>query len=335
MQLCYLLIPEELYSPSFLVKDTYNYQNKILNIKALNLDPLYKKEEDFDKSNIDKYINENKEKLKEEFVSFRFATINPLSLVETEEFNELFFEKIDEIESLIINDTNYENIIKKYNLKTENIKLINKYRMNKNGILEKNINQKLLDKVFEIKKNKNINLLENENEYVLLIIDEIINEIPDINSQMFRKKIVNKLIKNYIFEHNNRLMAKIKTKTLSNSEFNKLAEKSNTEIINLTIKGIGDNNFFSPNSNNQIFRLKQNGFTIVDEIQKNKTFLVQVTKLQNPTFSKSLSDYDKYYNETLINLKNNIYSSYDLYIGQKYEVEINYQTLDRLKNYFR
>ena len=42
-----------------------------------------------------------------------------------------------------------------------------------------------------------------------------------------------------------------------------------------------------------------------------------------------------YYNETLINLKNNIYSSYDLYIGQKYEVEINYQTLDRLKNYLR
>ena len=52
-------------------------------------------------------------------------------------------------------------------------------------------------------------------------------------------------------------------------------------------------------------------------------------------FEKTLDNFDKYYYETIINLKNNIYSSYDIYINQKYKVDINYQTLDRLKNSFR
>jgi len=37
----------------------------------------------------------------------------------------------------------------------------------------------------------------------------------------------------------------------------------------------------------------------------------------------------------IIGLKNNIYSSFDRYINQKYKVEINYKTLERLKNYLR
>ena len=47
------------------------------------------------------------------------------------------------------------------------------------------------------------------------------------------------------------------------------------------------------------------------------------------------NEYNKYYQETIIGLKNNIYSSFDHYINQKYKVEINYKTLEKLKNYFR
>ena len=64
-------------------------------------------------------------------------------------------------------------------------------------------------------------------------------------------------------------------------------------------------------------------------------FLVLLKQIQKPSLNKSLDKYEQYYQETIIGLKNNIYSSYDQYINEKYKVEINYKTLEKLKNYFR
>jgi len=180
------------FPPNFLVKNTYDYQNKKLIVQAINLNPLYKKEQDFDETSIKRYIDDNRDNLKEDFISIRFASINPLSLVDSKEFNELFFEKIDEIENLIINGSNYEKIIKNYNLNVTPIKSINKNGDNENGILQENISQDLVSKIFELKFKEvnDINLLEYENEFALVIIDEIKNSIPNIVSKKFKEKII-------------------------------------------------------------------------------------------------------------------------------------------------
>ena len=325
------------FPPSFLVKNTYDYQNKKLTVQAISLNPLYKKEQDFDEASIKKYIDDNRDNLKEDFISIRFTSINPLSLVDSKEFNELFFEKIDEIENLIINDANYEEIVKNYNLNVTTIKLINKDGNNENGILQENINQNLINKIFKLKfkEVKDINLLEYENEYALVVIDEIKNFIPNITSKKFKEKIIRGLINRDIFEYNTKLMAKIKTNSLTESDFVQLAKTSQIDIKDISINDIRDNNFFSTKSNNQIFKLREKNFTIVDEIEKNQTFLILVKEIQKTNLDKTSDEYDKYYYETVISLKNNIYSSFDHYINQKYKVEINYQTLERLKNYFR
>ena len=104
---------EEPFHQNFLIRDVYDYQNKKLLVQAINLDLLYKKEKDFNESNIKEYINDNKENLKEDFISFRFAIANPQTLVDSKDFNELFFKKIDEMESSIINNESFEEIIKK------------------------------------------------------------------------------------------------------------------------------------------------------------------------------------------------------------------------------
>ena len=92
---------------------------------------------------------------------------------------------------------------------------------------------------------------------------------------------------------------------------------------------------FFPKSNNQIFKLYKKNFVIVNEIEKKKIFLVWVKEIQKSGLNKSSDEYEKYYYETIIGLKNNIYSSFDHYINQKYKVEVNYKTLEKLKNYFR
>jgi len=325
------------FPPNFLVKNTYDYQNKKLIVQAISLNPFYKKEQDFDETNIKRYIDDNRDNLKEDFISIRFASINPLSLVDSKEFNELFFEKIDEIENLIINDASYEEIVKNYNLNVTAVKLINNDGNNENGILQKNVSQGLINKIFELKfkEVKDINLLEYENKYAIVVIDEMKNSIPNISSKEFKEKIIRGLINRDIFEYNTKLMAKIRTNSLTESDFVQLAKKSRKDIEDISINGIRDNNFFSKKSNNQIFKLGEKNFTIVNEIKKNKNFLIWVRKIQKSSLNKASDEYDKYYYETIIGLKNNIYSSFEQYINQKYKVEINYQTLDKLKNYFR
>ena len=66
--------------------------------------------------------------------------------------------------------SSYVEIIKNYNLNVTNVKLINKYGNNENGIQQENIKQDLIDKIFELKfKDTNtINLLEYENKYALI-----------------------------------------------------------------------------------------------------------------------------------------------------------------------
>lgn len=326
-----------IFPPNFLVKNTYDYQNKKLTLQVLELNPFYKKKQDFNEANIKNYIDDNQDNLKEEFISIRFAFVNPLSLIDSKEFNELFYEKIDEIENLIINNANYEEIVKSYNLNVTTMKLINKDGNNKSGIRRENINQNLVNKIFELKfkEIKDINLLEYENEYALVIIDEIKNSIPDITSKKFEEKIIKNLINRDIFEYNTKLITKIKTNSFKESDFIQLADTNQIDIMNISINGIRDNNFFSTKSNNQIFKLREKDFTIVDVIEKNKTFLLRIKKIERPDLNKTSIEYDRYYNETVIGLRNNIYSSFDNYINQKYKVEINYQTLDRLKNYFR
>ena len=130
-------------------------------------------------------------------------------------------------------------------------------------------------------------------------------------------------------------MAKIKTNSFTESNFVQLSKKGEIDIKDISINGIRDNNFFSTKSNNQIFKVGEKNFTIVDEIKKNKTFLIWVKEIQKPELDKTSDEYKKYHHKTVISLQNNIYPSFDQYINQKYKVEINYQTLDRLKNYFR
>ena len=325
------------FPPSFLVKNVYDYQNKKITVQAISLNSLYKKEQDFDKASIKKYIDDNRDSLKEDFVSIRFASINPLSLVDSEEFNELFFEKIDEIESLVINGSSYEQIIKNYNLNITPIKSINKNGDNENGILQENISQDLVSKIFALKFKEvnDINLLEYENEFALVIIDEIKNSIPNIASKKFKEKIIKGLINRDIFEYNAKLITKINTNSFAKSDFVKLAKSSRSDIRNISINSISDDNFFSTKSNKQIFGLSEKSFTLVNEIEKNKTFLVWIKEIQKRSLHKTSDEYNKYYYETIIGLKNDIYSSFDHYIKQKYKVEVNYKTLERLKNYFR
>ena len=102
--------------------DTTNFnniinKNKEVEVKYLDLDTVYNTETP--DTEIEQFIKDNEENLKEEVIDFSYAKITPSNLIDSDEFNNEFFKKIDEIENSILNDSNIEDIKKIYDLKLE------------------------------------------------------------------------------------------------------------------------------------------------------------------------------------------------------------------------
>ena len=71
---------------------------------------------------------------------------------------------------------------------------------------------------------------------------------------------------------------------------------------------------------------------VVSDIDFSKSYLIFIDKIENVTITKESKDYDKFSNLTKINLASGIYNTYDLLLKNKYKIDINYQTLERIKN---
>ena len=101
--------------------------NSKVKVKYINLDKFYKKENEFSKEEIDKFINDNPNLFKNEFIDFKYAKITPENVTGQKEFNDLYFEKIDEIENNISDADSLFDLLKNF----ESIEIIQKKEFQK------------------------------------------------------------------------------------------------------------------------------------------------------------------------------------------------------------
>ena len=80
-------------------------------IDFINLNNVYKRKEDFSENEIKSFINENKDQLKDEYIDFKYIKITPKDLTGSDQFNELFFKEIDELENKISNGIDFNDLI--------------------------------------------------------------------------------------------------------------------------------------------------------------------------------------------------------------------------------
>ena len=103
-------------SPKFLVNKYYKKKNRKLNIEYINLDEFYKKVDKFTDEEIKNFVNENSDKLKQDYIDFSYIVINPKNLTGLEEYNQAFFDKIDLIENKISKNIDFKTIINELNI---------------------------------------------------------------------------------------------------------------------------------------------------------------------------------------------------------------------------
>ena len=142
-----------------------------------------KKKEDFTDNDIAKFIEENNDSLKEKFISFKYSKITPESLIGLDEFNNLFFEKIDELENEILNGATFENLRSKYNLE---LKVEEGFKTNNNESNENCSNKEEIDKChyIAVEYDKPQNVLAQEIVVATDVPQTIVDEYYEIQTML-------------------------------------------------------------------------------------------------------------------------------------------------------
>ena len=307
-------------SPKFLSKKLFIEENKKLEIEFLNLKNLYAKKEEITDREINEFIKKNNDQLKVEYIDFNYVVLNPKNLIGTDDFNQTFFDKIDEIDIDISNEIDFKSIVS--NLDIEPISVKNfKFSKDKNEIEKK---------IFEFRKNK-IDLFENDNDYILYEIQNIDQREADINDQEIKSEIIDILVQKSKFDYNQQLLERINNKEFNRSEFSKIGKDS---IQKIELNSIRDNKKFEINSVKLLYSLPINSFTLIND-EENNIYLAMIKNFRNENIDPSNDNFNEFINKQNSNNKKSILKSYDMLLSDKYNITLNQKTIERVKNYFQ
>ena len=306
--------------PEFLVNKIFEEENKKIEIEFINLQNFYKKKENISDLDIKKFVDDNKENLKVEYIDFDYAVINPKNLIGVEEFNQTFFDKIDQIEIDISNNLDFEEILSNTDIKTIN-KTNFRYSDNKSDIEKK---------IFEV-RNIEFDIIENQNDYILYKINKSEERTPDLNDPELKNEVLELVHQKKKFDFNSQLLKKIDKKIFKNDEFIKMG---GNQIENLQLKSIKDNNKFEINAVELLYSLPLNSFTLIND-EKNNIYLAKIKKILYQNIGSNKEKLEEYISKQNTNTKNSILKSYDLFLNEKYNVVLNQKTIERVKNFFK
>jgi peptidyl-prolyl cis-trans isomerase D len=290
------------------------------------LENIYKKKEDFSSEEISKFIDEHNDTLKEKIISFRYSKITPKDLIGIDEFNNLFFEKIDDIENEISNGTTLENLLTKYQLKSN---LKENFNLN-----EGSNDGEFYKKIYENAENNKLKLLDENDFYILYEISDIKELLPNIENENFIAEVKELLFNESKHQFNYNLIQKIGKKKFNQKDFDELSKMSFAKIENIEINSIKDNNKFSVDSIKYLYTLSKNNYALISDKDKN-IYLIKIINISVSNISKNSKDFPVYKEQTNIKLRDSIYGSYDFFLNNKYKIKINEKTVERVKNYFR
>ena len=306
-------------TPNFLIEKKFEENNKSLDIEYFDMENLYKTKDDYTANEIEVFIDENKDQLKREYIDFKYVILNPKNLIGIEEFNQEFFDEIDSIENKISQGSTFDTILEDINV---DIIEVNEFAPSSS----KQINEDLIYS----KKASKIDLIESGDNFLLYNIDNQYDRAPDLNDEIIKGEIVELIYQKGKFDYNREIIEEIQKKKFDNSKFEELAG-SNKEYS--SINSIEDDELIDINSVKMLYALPVNSFALVNK--EDKIYLVKITGTNKNSFNKTDEKYLKFVNSQNTNNRKSILQSYDQLLNDKYQVQLNQKTIDRVKNYFK
>ena len=307
-------------SPNFLIDRYFTENNRKLDIDFVNLNKFYKKKDEFTNQIIKDFIDENSDTLKQDFIDFSYAIITPKNLTGLDEFNQAFFDTIDEIENKISKNVDFKTIINELNIqpiiKKDYINLENK--------------DTIENKIYNSRKD-GIEIIEDSGTFIFYQIDSINSKVPNLDDDKFIEQIKDLLFQKEKFDFNKNILDQLNAKEFNEVSFNKLA---NGKIEKIQLNSIKDISKFEINSIEILYSLPINTFTLITD-KRDNIFIAKVVGYENISISQNSNKFKAIANEASAENRNGILKSYDYLLNDKYKVIVNEKTLERLKNYFR
>ena len=307
-------------TPDFQIKKKFEEENKSLELEYFAMENFYKDKESFTDQEINKFLDENKDQLKREYIDFKYAVLNPKILIGLEEFNQDFFDEIDKIENRISNGEDFQSIIQNIKVDITEIKEFTPSSTKK-------INEDLIYS----KRSSEVDLIENGDNFLLYSITNKFDRGPDLTDQDTKEEIRELVYQKGKFDLNRSVLEEIQSKKFDDNKFKEMAGYSKEY---LTINSIRDNNRFEANSVKILYSLPLNSYTLVND-KENKIYLVKLVNSKKNTFSETDENYLNFVNNQNTNTRKTILQSYDQLLNSKYQVQLNQKTIDRVKNYFK
>jgi len=322
-----ILIPETLITQEF------RKENQTKEIQYIDLEKYHAKNKPAEED-IKKLYERNKNIFFVEFKSIQYAEIKPELVSGNSEQDEAFFKQLDIIENQILDGKSFNETSKNNNLKIITINKINRKKedLSKNKIV--NISDILFKKIYNIKSIKSPEVINLDNKYYLAEIINIDKKNKSINDPEVREALNAQLnFKNKI-EKNTSIAKDIGLGAFDGNNFKKFADNNNLVVNDYKLSSLKQNDIFDEGLIKRIFLTKDKETNLITNSTLTKTYLISTKKTEYKDLNKSSNDYEKYEAKARLNLINKIYKSYDDSVNQKYKVELNQKTIDRVKNSF-
>jgi peptidyl-prolyl cis-trans isomerase D len=319
--------------PENLITQEFKKENQIKTIQYIDLEKYHSKNKP-SKEDIKKLYERNKNIFFIQLKSIQYAAITPNLLNGKIDYDEAFFKQLDKIENQILDGQSFEETATNNNLNVITINKINSNKENQNKVKVDNLPDNLFNKIYNIKSIKSPEIINLEGKYYLAEIKNIDKINKSINDLEVQEALNAQLSFKDKIENNTSIAKDISLGAFEGTNFKKFATDNNLEIKDYKISNLKQNDVFGEGLVKRIFLTKDGEKNLITNSTLTKTFLIFTIKTEYKTLNKSGNDFEKYEAKARLNLINKIYKLYDDSINEKYKVELNQRTIDRVKNSF-
>jgi peptidyl-prolyl cis-trans isomerase D len=319
--------------PEILITQEFRKENQIKTIQYIDLEKYHAKNKPTSES-IQELYERNKKIFVLEFKSIQYAAITPELISGSAAYNESFFKKLDIIENKTLDGQSFEETTKTNNLKIVEIDKINAKKEDQNKNKINGLSDALFKKIYYIKTTRAPEVINIDGKYYLAEIKDIEKKNKPITDSEVLEALKAQLSFKDKIEKNTSIAKEIGLGAYDGENLKKFANDNSLEIKDYILSSLKQNNIFNEALVKRIFSIKDGETNLLTNSTLTKTFIILTMNTKYKNLNKTGNDFERYEAKARLNLINKIYKSYDESVNQKYKVELNQKTIDRVKNSF-
>ena len=319
--------------PDTLVEKEFRKENQTKTIQYIDLEKYHLKNKPSQES-IKELYEKNKNIFFTEFKSIRYAEIKPELISGKKEYDENFFKQLDIIENNVLDGLSFEETTKANNLKVVEFNKVNAKKENEAKKKIENLTDNLFKKLYNIKMVQSPEVINIDSKFYLAEIKNIEKKNRSINDPEVLEALNAQLSFKGKIENNTSLAKDISLGAFDGENYKKFADDNGLVVKNYKISNLKQNDIFEEGLIKQIFSANDGEIILITNSTLTKSFLVSTKNTEYKKIDKNGNEFEQYKAKARLKLINKIYQSYDENANQKYKVEVNQRTIDRVKNSF-